>query len=392
VELERARFLVSVEGRAALEGLPPGLEQLSPTALASALRRMHAPAGAAALAEQVTLRQRARRRFGEDLPFLYTQRGLEMMTHPLVARRRARRLAALGMPVADLTAGLGGDAGAFAAAGAETVAVERDASTAVLAKANVPGVDVVVGDARRPPVRLERCAVFVDPSRRGAAGRRFDPAAFEPSWEVAVARATEGRAGVIKAPPGMEARHFPPRAEVEYVQVGRSMREAVAWVGEGAVAGLRRAVLLPAGAEVDSTMPEAGGEPVAPGAFIFDPESCVTLAGLVRQLAARLGASLLDSRLGYLTSPAPAFDPLAATFEVLDVVPFAVARLKRRLAERRWAPEEIRRRAFPVEPDELRRLLGRLEGEPVTLLCATVRGDRLVFVARRLEAANCEGA
>lgn len=386
MDVSRARYLVSDRGRAALAALPVEHGQLDPVRLSSLLRRTFPGNEAAALGEQVTLRTKAAARLGNGSSLLFTAEGLEMMTHPAVAARRAARLAALGLPVADLTCGIGGDLGACSEAGLRAVGIERDAGTTLLAAANVPGAAVVRGDAARPPLDLGGMAVIVDPSRRGGTGRRFDPAAFSPSWDVAMSLLASAKAGVLKAPPGIEAQHLPQGAEVEYVQLGRSMREAAIWVGAGATAGVRRAVLLPVGASLDSGAPEAPADVSQVGAFVFDPESCVTLAGLVRHLAHRLGARLIDERVAYLTADAPAFDPLCATFEVLDVVPFSVERVRERLRARGWAPMEIRRRAFPVEPDELRRLLGRIEGEQVTLLCTTVRGKRTVVVGRKLVA------
>ncbi len=388
MELPRAQYLVSARGRQALAGLPPALESLNAVQLASALRKDFPADEASALAEQVTLRAKARERFGDGSGFLFTADGLEMMTHPLVAVRRAKRLAELGLTVVDLTCGLGGDLRACADAGMRASGIERDRATTLLAAANVPAAGVVCGEATRPPFKIAKAAVIVDPSRRSAAGRRFDPKAFSPTWDEAIRLVCGAQAGVLKAPPGIEARHLPAEAEVEFVQLGRSMREAAVWVGEGATEGLRRALLLPAGVELDSDAPEAPGETVALGDFIFDPESCVTLAGLVRQLAYRLRARLMDRQVAYLTASAAAFDPLCATFEVFDVLPFSVARLKTRLVAGGWAPNEIRRRAFPVEPDELRRLLGRIEGEAVTLLCTTLGGRRTIFVARRLAGAG----
>ena len=264
------------------------------------------------------------------------------------------------------------------------IGVERDAATATLAAANVPEAGVVLGDAERPPLGLDRMAVLIDPSRRGERGRRFDPASFSPPWDACLSRAWEAPAAVIKAAPALPADAIPPEAEVEYVQVGRSVREATLWLSGDAEPGLRRAVLLPQGVELDGHAPNAGDACRPPGPFVFDPEPCVTLAGVVTQLAHRLGAQLMDPMVAYLTGDGLAFDPLAATFRVLEVVPFSVARLRRLLRERGWRPDEIRRRAFPVEPDELRRLLGRLEGERVALLCTTLEGRRTVFVAERV--------
>lgn len=386
VDIERARWLVSPEGRAALDSLPPGLDSLTPTALADRLRRTWPAQSASALAEQVTLRAKASSRFGSDLGMIFTPSGLEMMTHPLVASRRAARLASLGRTVLDLTCGIGGDlrACACAEAGAATIGLEFDAATALIAAANVPAASVVRGDAARPPFDLAPHAVILDPARRSDAGRRFDPSAFTPPWEVCLAMLGEAAAGVLKAPPGIDYRYIPEAAETEFIQLGRSMREASVWMGAGATPGLHRAVMLPAGETITSADPEAEPGLRALSRYVFDPESCVTRAGLVRHLAARLGAGLMDSQVAYLTADAPAFDPLAATFEVIDSLPFSIARLRDHLRAKSLRPDEIRRRAFPIEPDELRKLLGKLEGDPVTVLMTTIASKRTIILARRV--------
>ena len=384
MQVSRARYLVSEAGRQALRSLPADLRQHSPHRLAEELRRSFPAEQASALAEQLSLRAKATDRFGSDLGFIYSAEGLEMMTHPRVAQRRARRLEALGAPVADLTCGLGGDLRAVVDAGSRAVGIERDEATALLASANVDG-RVVRGEAVYPPFDLLKVALLIDPSRRLGASRRFDPAAFSPPWDVTMSLATSARAAVVKGPPGIDLKHVPSDAEVEFVQLGRSLRESAAWFGGDSVPGLRRAVLLDQGPSLTSTAPEAAPQTSAPGHFFFDPESCVTRAGLVRHLAYELDARLMDPQVAYLTAESPAFHPMAATFEVLDSLPFSLSRLKTRLRERGWRPDEIRRRAFPVEPDELRRLLGRLEGDRVTLVCTTIAGQRTVFVARRVE-------
>lgn len=384
MEPDRARYLVSHRGRQALAATPREAAALAPHRLADLLRRDHPPAESSALAEQVTLCARAEARLGGPSLSLFTAAGLEMMTHPAVAHRRAVRLATAGLPLLDLTCGIGGDLAALAATGQRTTGLEHDRATALIARANVPGADIVQGDAVHPPFRFGQAAVLIDPSRRGAAGRTWDPSAFSPPWDAAVALANDATVGVVKAPPGIDLRHLPPEAEVERVQYGRSMRETAVWLGAGTVAGLRRAVLLPAGLELTSAEPAASATTRPIGAVVIDPESCVTLAGLVRHLAHRLDAWMLDPQVAYLSASTAVATPLAAAFEVLEVVPFSVSRLRGILREEGWSPDEVRRRAFPVEPDELRRLLGPLKGEPVTLLCTTITGRRTVIVGRRV--------
>jgi THUMP domain-like len=382
MEIERARYLASEAGRKTLAELPAALGGLGPVALSTALRRELPAFEASALAEQISLRDRARARFGAAFGYLLTADGLEMMTHPAVAARRASRMASLGNRMVDLTCGLGGDLGALdAAAGNAVAGVERDGATALLAAANVPAAHVVRGDASRPPIDIAGWTILLDPSRRGARGRTFDPEAFLPSWDHCLALLRAARAGVLKAPPGIDHRHVPPEAELEFVQLGRSLREAAIWVGGDARPGLRRAVLVNR-AELTSDEPEAPAMARPFGAFIIDPQSCVTRAGLVRHLAHILGAGLLDSQVAYLAADEAHPHPLGEAFRVIEVMPFSLSKLKARLRELGLRADEIRRRAFPVEPDELRKLLGRNEGDPVTLFCTTVAGKRMVVLGQ----------
>lgn len=382
MDLARARYVVSTEGLDALEALDPALAELPPARLADRLRKTHAPFAASALAEQLTLRARARDRFGDDRGLAYSPDGLEMMTHPLVAARRAARLAALGLPVFDLTCGIGGDLWACLDAGVAAAGIDRDAVVALLAARNCYGM-AARGSASAAPFDLSRGAVIVDPARRTAAGRRFDPNAFEPSWDTALGLLVAARAGVLKAPPGIDHAVVPAVAEFEVVQLGRSLREATVWIGGDAQPGLRRAVRLPAGDVLTSADPEAPLETRPPGAYLLDPEPCVTRAGLVRQLAARTSGRQLDPQVAYLAADEPVDDPLAATFRVREVLPFSVPNLRRYLRANGLVADEIRRRAFAVEPDELRRLLGKLEGERVALICTTIGRKRMVFVGER---------
>lgn len=384
MEPARAQFLTTPAAANALASISPAVRQLPLSARVAALRRDWPPEQAAAISEQLDLQERAQERFGDHADAMrFTAEGLEMATHPTVAARRAQRLATLDLPVFDLGSGLGSESLALARAGARPLALERDPATALLAAYNLAGAgDVIRGDVRQLPFDVSDSAVVLDPSRRSARGRRFDPAAFEPPWDTCLELAALSRAAAIKGPPGIDHAAVPPAAELEFVQLGRDLREAAVYLGVGAEAGMRRAVLLPSGACLQSDEPAIVELAPAVAGFIGDPESCVTRAGLVQQAAHRASARMLDQSVAYLTAGSPVASPFVRWFEVLDVMPFAVKGLRARLRKAGWRPVEIRRRAFPVEPDELRRLLGRLDGDPVVLLCTTIAGQRTVVVAR----------
>ncbi|MDZ7729365.1 MAG: hypothetical protein U5Q44_14900 [Dehalococcoidia bacterium] len=146
------------------------------------------------------------------------------------------------------------------------------------------------------------------------------------------------RRRAIKGPPGIHDDAVPDAAELEFVQLGRDLREAAIYLGEGATPGMRRAVLLPSGECLDSDAPAEPGIDAEFGRYIGDPASCVTRAGLVQQLAARTGARMLDRQVAYLSADAPAPSGLVTWFEVLDVVPFSVKALRSRLRAGGWRP------------------------------------------------------
>ncbi|MCA9844207.1 MAG: SAM-dependent methyltransferase [Dehalococcoidia bacterium] len=384
MDLERARYLVSSAGVAALAALQEEVVPAGLVAQSGYLRKQFPPAEAAALGEQLTLQERARHRHGDLVqPFLYTDAGLQMMTHPLVAARRAARLAAPGTAIVDATCGLGGDLQVLASVGTVALGLERDHATALLASANLAGrAHIALGDAESLPVRPGGRALFIDPSRRGEFQRHFDPASFSPDWDSCLRLAKEATIAAVKTAPGIPESALPPEAEVEFVQLGRSLREATLWFGEDAQAGLRRAVMLPSGAEMTSREPDAVPTSRPAGRYLLDPAGCVTRAGLVRQLAARVGGGLMDEKIAYIALDALVPTSFGTTLEVLEDLPFSVSRVRALLHQQGWKPDEIRRRGFPIEPDELRRLLRPRGDIAVTLVCTTIAGKRRIFVCR----------
>jgi hypothetical protein len=119
-----------------------------------------------------------------------------------------------------------------------------------------------------------------------------------------------------------------------------------------------------------------------PGAFLLDPNPAVTRAGLVEDLARRLGAWKLDPRIAFLAADAPLRTPFGRSLRVDASLPWNLKRLRALLRERRVGTVEVRKRGSAVDAAELTtrlRLRGderatvvltRVAGRPWTLVCS----------------------
>src|SRR5499427_6294632 len=197
---------------------------------------------------QHELRLRARAKFRRAMDMYFTRAGLEQASAEVIAGHRTARYAGAGL-VADLCCGIGGDLTALAA-GRRALAVDRDPLHLRMALANAGAygaaadVTAVAADVRG--LRLRGVdAVFIDPARR-AGERRLRAGDSEPplAWCLGLVRAV-ARVG-IKAAPGLPRDAVPPGWELEFIAVGRDLKEAVAWSPALATAATR-ATVLPGG-------------------------------------------------------------------------------------------------------------------------------------------------
>jgi len=149
----------------------------------------------------------------------------------------------------------------------------------------------------------------------------------------------------------------------------------------------RRATLLPSGATLVAS-DSAGGPgsdppPVArPGRWLYEPDGAVIRAHLVAELAASVGGWLLDPTIAYLCTDGPVSTPFARGYQVTDVLPFSLKRLRALLRSRGVGAVTVKKRGSAVDPAALRhglRLTGdehatvvltRAAGAPTVLLCS----------------------
>lgn len=427
-------------GRALLDSLRPE-DAADPLATSSRLRAAGHPAETvAAVLTQLTLRARAAAKLGPHAAdLLLTRDGLEQATRLPVAEHHAARLAAAGVRhVADLGCGIGADSLAFARAGLRVTAVERDATVAAAAAANLaghPDAEVVHGDALAWAAAhaTQADALWLDPARRqvtggASASRVFDPEAFSPSLTDVFALAEAGHRLAVKLGPGLPHEAVPAGAEAQWVSADGEVTEVCLYTGSLARPSVRRAALVlrtrgeraGTAAEIVSAADRDGspvldevgetGLDVLPGAVLYEPDGAVIRAGLVSDLGARWHddgprTRMLDTHLAYLVADEAVETDLADGYRVEAVHPLNTKHL------RRWAREsgvtrlDVKKRGVSVTPEQLRAQLlgggtkkggggakkagrsrkatapssGRTEGRHATLVLARVGGSKVAL-------------
>jgi hypothetical protein len=373
----RFEVLRSALGRQLLDELA-GQEVTPNTALrvGTELRRRYPADLVAAALAQHELRLQARSKFSRAMQMFFTRPGLEQSSSEVVARHRAARYAPFGR-VAALCCGIGGDMLALAGAGRCVRAVDRDPLHLRMAEANAEagGVAsrVTVSESDVRDVDLAGVeAVFIDPARRSGQ-RRMATGQSEPPLRWCLDLAAQVAPVGIKAAPGISGDTIPGDWELEFVAVGRGLKEATAWSPALATAA-RRATILPGGHTL-TPRPGAKVPVAAPGAFLVDPSPAVTRAGLVEELARMLGAWKIDEQIAFLSSDVAMDTPFGRTLRVIDSAPWNQKQLAGRLRALDIGAADIRRRGLAGDVDQLRRSL-KLSGTRRATIVMTRVHDR----------------
>jgi SAM-dependent methyltransferase len=393
---EQVTMLRSAAGRDALAAAAALVDTDRLAAVERLRRSGRSPELAAAALGQARLRQRAAVKFGADADrLLFTDDGLQQATRPVVATRRAHRVAAAGPTrVTDLCCGIGSDAIAFARAGLAVTAVDADPGTAAVAAANAETlgladrIEVLTGDAATLHRELSGCggAVFCDPARRSGGRRVFDPAAYSPPWEFLLS--LTGDAACLKLGPGIDHALLPAGVEAEWVSVRGEVVEAALWCGPLARVPRRATVLTGTGAGqavAELTGDGAREAPVGPlRRYLYEPDGAVLRAHLVAELADEIDGCIGEPGVGYLYADAAVATPFARGYEIEEVLPFSVKRLRAALRARDVGVVTIKKRGIALDPDALRRSLKPSGTGTATVLVTRIAGAPTALLARPL--------
>ncbi|MEY4494429.1 MAG: hypothetical protein RL570_544 [Actinomycetota bacterium] len=389
--MERQDFirLLSPEGQALLAKVGPLEAKADVVKLVSSLRAEGHDAGlVAAVLTQAKLRRRAAAKFG---PFaermIFTEAGLEQASRLSVAALHANRFRQAGIDnVADLGCGIGAESMAMASLDINVKAFEIDEVTAAVATYNLaPFENAFVEQADVTELDLSKFdGLFFDPARRELGGpareraaRKFDPAAFSPTFDFVMDAASKKPTGV-KFGPGHPHEGIPANAEAQWVSVDGDLVELGLWFGAVARPDVKRAALLINGTsrhEIVSHSAERMDAPVGElSGYVYEPDNAVVRSHLIGQLAEQIQAHLFAPEIAYLTSDQQISSPWLKGYKVLDNLVFDRKKLKAYLRERGIGVLEIKKRGSDIVPEQLRKELA-LKGEGAATLIVTRVGD-----------------
>ena len=343
--------------------------------------------------EQVELRGRAREKFTRADRMLFTHRGLQQATDQRIAEYKATRFAAPEL-IADLCCGIGGDLLALSDRG-PVVGVDRDPIVALLAAENCQCLAAREVEVRTADVRQLKLAEFVawhvDPDRRSDAGRTTRVELHEPSKDVIDRMLTSCQHGAVKLSPAAGlTQDWQQRAELEWISNRRECKQLVVWFGSLARHPARRAATMLATSDKVPARTVVGIPqveiPVARSVsrYLFEPDPAVLAAALTGALAADHNLSCLAPNIAYLTGDRPVADPALAAFEITDVLPFDMKRLKALVRHRHIGRLEVKRRGIDEDPARIRHTLSGPGDQSATLLIARTGSNVTAMLATRL--------
>jgi len=391
MDANAARLATSPTALALLDALPPYVAAQS-LARAEHLRAQGvSPELVAVVLTQARLRAAAAAKFGDFARgMLFTQDGLEQATRLTVAALHGQRFRDAGIArIADLTCGIGADAMAAASLGVGVVAFERDEATAHIADFNMRHWDhaqVVHADAMTTIAAgdLDVEAIYADPARRDARGRRHHAADYSPPLDEVFALRSRWPDVGIKVGPALPHEAVPAGWEAQWVSVDGDVVELGLWSGRLARrSGHSALVITQGGAHVFDADP-VPGETGALSEYLYEPDGAIIRAGLVGPLAEQLGAWLVSPTIAYLTADAALDSPFVRGYRVVENLPLKTKLIAGALRERGVGIVDIKKRGVDITPETLRPQL-KLHGDSSATVILTRVGDqRRALIAQPL--------
>lgn len=354
--------------------------------LLSRLRQSLTPRQASAIMQTLKQRAKAETKFpGQAQKMLFTDASLQQTSQPAISRYRARRLAS--HKVLDLCCGIGADTLALAVAGHYALGLDIDPVRIAIARHNAEALGIAaqfeVADIRQSlPAGFD--GIFFDPGRRDQRGKRIhDVERYLPP--LSLAREWNAKEILVKLSPAVDLRQLDSYSGlVEFISLAGRLTESLLWLNRPSAPPIATQVTHSGVLHFHHEF-ETQSEIAPPREWLFEPDPSIIRAGLVQNLAVELDGALLDDTIAYLTMDRKVVTPWGRYWKVMDWMPFQLKRLRRYLAERGVGKVTVKKRGFPMSPEELIDKLRLTKGEeervlvmtrhhakPITIICAAM--------------------
>ena len=156
--------------------------------------------------------------------------------------------------------------------------------------------------------------------------------------------------------------------EIEFVSHERSCKEAVLW--SPALRPRRATLLATERHELETGQPEGLTEPFE-GCWLHEPDPAAIRARALGPLCAELGALPFSREIAYLIGAQRASSVWAQSFQIQRIQKVDWKTISRSLHALGFASLEIKKRGFPLEPEEVRRKLKLPKGKGAGVLFLT---------------------
>ena len=342
-----------------------------------------------ALIETVILRQRAKKKFTKADQMLFTRSALEQASSEEVSAYRANKFSNANLShIADLCCSIGGDAISLTQHAA-VVGVDIDPIRLAMAEHNLAVYGkgsqfrVVQADLNSFSPISEADGFFFDPARRTAQGKRiFKLSEYKPSIEIIDRWINQTSSGGIKISPGVDYSELPSPdlASVEFLSVSGEVREAILWYGALRSQSARSATLLPGNHQLANQPEQPNPTVTPPKTWLYEPDGAVIRAHLIKELAAEIDGSQIDSSIALLTTDSYRATPFARAFEIFDYFPFQLKNLRRYVREQKIGRVTIKKRGSPIDPQWLEKQLKPKGSNSAVLFLTQAAGKPIVIV------------
>ncbi len=118
------------------------------------------------------------------------------------------------------------------------------------------------------------------------------------------------------------------------------------------------------------------------GRYLYEPDGAVIRGRMVAEVVASVNGRLLDPMIAYVTSDELHPTPYAQAYELSDVLPYNVKKLKALVKERRIGTVVIKKRGASVVPEELRRQLKPSGPNAVTVIVARTAAGPVMMLGQ----------